>query len=424
MRIIAGEYYDIQEGLEKASGLEEKLFDEFGDELDRILKDKERIEHERQLQDWEWNQEYNNSIVFKPLQAKINRQQKTRNALLTLVVLGTIAFTLAIPALLAVSAVEAPSSIPGLITWNFAQFILLSVICNTPLFLVGAPIAILLLSFSISSKKGQLPKPAPKPILPPLQFQPGTDAPSQMVNLSGELVSYLKKAQKPFRGNNNHGLQGEDRLVQRLGMLLNDEYVCVRGAMVEKKLDADVILVGPSGIWILESKYISGKIIKDYHGWRREKLYHEIGGRLAQKNNLLENVESQWKREKEAILWALRNQGLYPFQAPVTVIKGGVVFTHHNSELELQESVCTEVGNLDYWCEKISGEQETSVLTNLQVLAVVNALLQNARRFNTDSRSAVVIAEEFYIFKRKDLLQFIDRNQSIEVNETVYSGVN
>ncbi len=420
MRIISGEYYDIQESLEKAAELEKKLIEEFGDELDHILKNKDRIELEQQLRGWEWNQKYNNSIVVKPLQAKINRQQKTRNVLLILMVLGAVTFVLAIPALLALSAVEAPATLPGLINWQLAQSFLLGIICNAPLFLLGAPVAILFLSFSISSKKGKLPKPVPRPVHFPTQTHSDKDILSQMFNLSDELVSHLGKAHNPIHGNNNYGLQGEDRLVQRLGMILNDDYICVRGAMVAKKLDADVLLIGPSGIWILESKYISGRIIKGHYGWRREKLYHEIGGNLTQKNDRLDNVESQWKREKEAVVRALRNRGLHPFQSPI--IKGGVVFTHHNSELDLQEPVDAEVGKLDYWCEKISAELENRVLTGQQILDVVNAILQNARRFNPNNRSAVVVVEEFFIYKKKDLLQFIDRNKTNKVNESSFSG--
>jgi len=53
---------------------------------------------------------------------------------------------------------------------------------------------------------------------------------------------------------------------------------------------------------------------------------------------------------------------------------------------------------------------------------VVNAILQNARRFNPNNRSAVVVVEEFFIYKKKDLLQFIDRNKTNKVNESSFSG--
>jgi len=241
--------------------------------------------------------------------------------------------------------------------------------------------------------------------------------------ISGEyydIQESLEKAHNPIHGNNNYGLQEEDRLVQRLGMMLNDDYICVRGAMVAKKLDADVLLIGPSGIWILESKYISGRIIKGHYGWHRGKLYHEIGGALTQQNDRLDNVESQWKREKEAVVRALRNRGLHPFQSPI--IKGGVVFTHHNSELDLQEPVYAEVGDIAYWCHNISDELENRVLTGRQILDVVNAILQNARRFNPNNRSAVVVAEEFFSYKKKYLLRFIDRNKTNKVNESSFSG--
>ena len=412
MRIIAGEFYDVQEGLKKASELEKALFDELGNNLDKALGNireaEEQLYRDLSREDWEKGKEDRDK-----LQAKINADIHTRKTFLYAAIVLAVLFPSFSFASSVISGME--STVLVLISNILA---LLS--CVLTAFLLACLLVIFIYSLSISSKKSLL-----RPSRPQRRIFDYVDTdPSNMIALFSKLVSYLSKAQNPLHGNNNYGLQGEDRLVQRLGMMLNDDYICVRGAMVDTKLDADVILVGPSGIWILESKFIAGRIIKDHYGWRREKFYHKIGGALTQQNNLLDNVESQWKREKEAVVRALRNHNLNPRQIPVNKIKGGVVFTHHNSALLLSVPASIEVGNLDRWCETISGEQENTVLTEQQVRDAVSAILQYARKFNPDSRSALTEAEVRYHHKREYLLAFIDRNLPHETNETVHSGVN
>ena len=424
MRIIAGGFYDIQKGLEKAAELEKNLLEEFGDKLDLIWKNEAMIRYERQLENWERRQRYDETHIVNPVQEKIARMEMARKVILFLAILGAISSVLAVPALLVVSTMEAPTSMLGLINWQNAQSVLLGLLCKSPLFLVGFPIVMLVLSFSISANKRRLPKPSPKPEFSLEQSSADKDELSQMVKLTGELVCRLKRVQNPLLDNNNYGLQGEERLVQHLGMMLNDDYICIRGALVDHKLDADVLLVGPSGIWVLESKYIKGRIFKDWHGWHRVKEYHVRGGYLNTENTLLDDIEEQWTREKEAVERALRSQGLHPIQAPASVVKGGVVFTHPDSKIVLHEPASIEVGLLDYWCELISREATSSALADQQVHDVVSAILEHARKLNPNSRPAVDVAEEIYLYKRKWLDQRSGHSRPVKMNETAYSGVN
>ena len=410
MRIISGEFYDIQEGLEKASELDKALFDELGSDLARVLsnihKAQEQLERDLAKEDWERGKEDR-----EKLQAKIDADKRTRKTMFYAVIV----LAMMIPTIALVSS--RVSAIKSGYLVLFSSFLML-LSCAIPVFLFACLLVVFIYSLSITTKKSRLRSSLPQR----REFSYIDTDPSSMINLSGELASCLKKIQKPIHGNNNHGLQGEERLVQRLGMMLNDDYICVRGLLVDNKLDADVLIVGPSGIWILESKYISGRIFKECYGWRREKTYFETGGYLASKNNRLEDFEEQWKREKAAVVRALRNNGLIPHQIPVNKIKGGIVFTHHNSVLVLNEPSSVEVGNLDRWCEKISSEKENRALTDQQARNAVSAILQHSSRFNPNSKSALTEIEVRYHHKREYLLAFIERNQSIEVYDPVYLG--
>jgi hypothetical protein len=49
-----------------------------------------------------------------------------------------------------------------------------------------------------------------------------------------------------------YGDQGEESFVSYLSGALSKEYVAVRTLLVAQNLDADVIVVGPTGSWIYE----------------------------------------------------------------------------------------------------------------------------------------------------------------------------
>ena len=75
-----------------------------------------------------------------------------------------------------------------------------------------------------------------------------------------------------------HGDKGEEELVTRLANRLPDDHYCIKKLMVGKHLDADIVVVGPSGIWVLESKYINGTIRVRNGNWSKAKEYFGPGG--------------------------------------------------------------------------------------------------------------------------------------------------
>jgi hypothetical protein len=66
-----------------------------------------------------------------------------------------------------------------------------------------------------------------------------------------------------------YGSPGEHLLMDRLKYALPDSYFAVRGWKGVDYLDTDILVLGPNGIWILESKYWSGTVHFDGKSWVR-----------------------------------------------------------------------------------------------------------------------------------------------------------
>jgi hypothetical protein len=57
-----------------------------------------------------------------------------------------------------------------------------------------------------------------------------------------------------------YGDQGEEAFVSYLARALPKDYIAVRGLLVARNLDADLIVVGPTGVWVYEVKHWTGEI--------------------------------------------------------------------------------------------------------------------------------------------------------------------
>jgi hypothetical protein len=84
-----------------------------------------------------------------------------------------------------------------------------------------------------------------------------------------------------------YGDEGEAALVSHLARRLSEEYLAIRGPLVAPNLDADVIVAGPTGVWVYEVKNWSGQITCERGEWRRVKSYRQPGGRLVREVEFL-----------------------------------------------------------------------------------------------------------------------------------------
>lgn len=127
-----------------------------------------------------------------------------------------------------------------------------------------------------------------------------------VTDLTGLWWKHLENEALQDRVPSKYGDIGELDLMDELKRSLPDSYFAIRGVMVAEHLDIDILLLGPTGIWNLESKYISGEITFVNGHWRREKDWVE-NGIQHHKDEILKDLHVQWLWERDLLERRLRS---------------------------------------------------------------------------------------------------------------------
>ena len=396
MRIIANGYTDLLKGREKIIVLQKKIAGDWGEKLSALSNIfAKRYEAEDQVILDRWQN--SNQAAEQEWQSKIRSNKTTRNVIGTILLCGAVGSVLFTIASLQLDIGLAPS---------------LTLCCGFPtrMGVLGLFIALIVISKNKRKLEKQGPKTTQKPHIRPREF-PASDW------LDLESGWWFKLSMSPVPIDHEYGDIGERALVTRLaGNLPNDHY-CITKLLVGDHLDADVVIIGPSGIWILESKYISGTIRVRNGSWSKEKEYFGEGG-IPQKEEVeFDSFEKQWLREKRAIQRAIK--GILPDHAGVNngLIKGGLAFTHPRTRLDFDYSLNVEFKNADQWVEDICAASENAILTDEQAVQLADALLSYSnKKGNTFSQSAVDVAEIEYRQKVARLENALKDNGLIEMS--------
>jgi hypothetical protein len=218
--------------------------------------------------------------------------------------------------------------------------------------------------------------------------------------ISGSTSSVRRSG--PALSARHYGDVGEEAFVSYLTGSLSDEYVAVRGLLVVRNLDADVIVVGPTGIWVYEVKNWSGEICCERGEWRRVKTYRQPGGRLVQELETLKPFDKQWTREAGAVRENLRRRLPGCPELPEAV-SGGLVFTHGSVSFRADGSCGAWAGKPSDCVQILSGSPAMSSLTMEKRLRTVDALLEWSDRLHEQqgevpwaTSSAVELAERLH----------------------------
>lgn len=141
-----------------------------------------------------------------------------------------------------------------------------------------------------------------------------------------------------------HGDTGEVALLRQLSAALPNDYVCMRGILVKQSLDADVIVFGPSGLWIFESKYLRGTITVRNGQWSRS------GGYDADRDGpILHPFDRQWEDEQKSVRETLKRCKRSDFESITNDIYGGIVFTHPQVNFDIDDSCSVHYGTTSDW---------------------------------------------------------------------------
>jgi hypothetical protein len=238
---------------------------------------------------------------------------------------------------------------------------------------------------------------------------PQTSDGRKILNITGKWWDNLKPPPLEIKVD---GDQGEKVLLDGLEKRLSNEYIALHQYMVLRNLDADVIVLGPNGIWLLESKYHSGKIICRNGEWSQEKRYYKRGGIPAKEILPWKPYDEQWLREKESVAQTIARRMPKDLHWLVNEIRGGLVFTHHRVTLDIDQSCQVEYGSISYWVKKISSDPAVPNLTTGILLSLVDALLEYANEISAGNsdQSAKQLAVNIYNRAESEIPAFVKAN--------------
>lgn len=244
--------------------------------------------------------------------------------------------------------------------------------------------------------------------------------------ISGHTPPVLRSG--PVLPARRYGDEGEEAFVSHLAGALPPGYVAVRGLLVTRNLDADVIVVGPTGIWIYEVKHWSGEITCERGEWRRTKTYRERGGRLVRELEVLRPFDRQWAKEAGTVKETLRRRLPKCQNLPVAV-DGGLIFTHGRFSFHADGSCKAWVGMPRSCVGTLSDSSEISDLTMEKRLRVLDALLAWSDRLHEQqggalwaTSSSVELAQSLYedaVSRASAYLSDIEEPSSVVVGKEV-----
>src|SRR5262249_28183154 len=143
-------------------------------------------------------------------------------------------------------------------------------------------------------------------------------------------------------------------------------------------LDVDLLVVGPTAVWVFEVKHWTGLIMcRDGHWWR-SKNYYSSQGALRCDEGEIKPFDRQWIRERKEIQETLRRRVRPPHLGER--VTGGLVFTHLNVVLDIDESVKCGFGSPEFWAthlREVAGRNQESITLSSK-LAVLDGLLDRA----------------------------------------------
>lgn len=149
-------------------------------------------------------------------------------------------------------------------------------------------------------------------------------------------VEWQHRANRPQRGKLKSGLRGQNRIAEILSILPNEYYLLNNLTLPRRADDVDHLVIGPNGIFALETKNLRGRISVRDGFWYRSKVsrrghrqpeegFRDPGEQLKRNVDYLRSCISRTDPDlaRRARLW----------------IEGAVVFSDPGIELDLPQSV-------------------------------------------------------------------------------------
>ena len=173
------------------------------------------------------------------------------------------------------------------------------------------------------------------------------------------------------------GLSGERHVANVLAHELPEEYALINGLTLPRSAgDIDHLVVGPSGVFLLETKTMAGRIMCEPDGtWRRTR----VGRAGTSYAAYIGNPAAQVLRNIFAVRECLRRRVPQVFRGTPLWIEGLVVFPHPRTELQAAHSRIPAV-LLEQAPARICMHVPQRPLQPDEISAVLHALLEESRQ--------------------------------------------
>jgi hypothetical protein len=226
-------------------------------------------------------------------------------------------------------------------------------------------------------------------------------AKAALPSLDALKVRFSRNGRRSIEEYTHYGSEGVWRTLRALNSRLRDQWFALTNVMISRSEDADIVLIGPSGIWILESKYWSGIIKIENGSWSRDKTYYVKGGfRKSQHDRIDKPWDAQWLRQRDAVVHVLKEAHiLTDGQQSSEFVAGGVVLSNSRARLKTDGSQKAQITHPGNWAGRLRQSESAQWLTIEDRLRIVDALLAAShrnRRTSEPGQSAVRPAEHHF----------------------------
>jgi len=235
------------------------------------------------------------------------------------------------------------------------------------------------------------------------KLQPPPEEPQSSLDLTEQWWQAISEQQALESADSAEA--GQVAFLKYLAQHLHDDYFAVRSPFLQSSLNVDVLVIGPTGIWLFETRHWRGGVTCRGGVWQREPAPK------APLENLSTPLDQSWLAGRKIVeqmlaLKLARNANLG------ALLHGGLVFTHPDVQIQIDSSSKAQVGTPSQWLQRIrDARQFAHFSTELQLL-VLDILLDYALSLYVTHplvKSSVELAKALYGDLLEELRQYVLR---------------
>lgn len=178
------------------------------------------------------------------------------------------------------------------------------------------------------------------------------------------------------------GATGEYHFITRLQSLMTDSHILYRLNLTLNEF-VDVILVGPSGIWVFKVLYLKGLIRWRAGEWSQIQSSRRLSRRSKSNvNQVTQPFDQQWQTSADIVSETIRHYApdILERSPEATKIRGGLVFTHPKGRYDIPPGCPFNWGIVSFWMDKLKTAPNQEDFNEFGSMEVLNALLTRHQR--------------------------------------------